>query len=126
LGIKVNCFAVPYGFYNQHVKDVATRAGYEAIFTVYGQPITFRSTMDSLGRYLIEGNKPKVFADAVSMIATSCGGGVPVAEFGASNIASKPAAGETIHNLLPLISENLSAFVAINPGNVTMQESGLR
>src|SRR5437762_7828370 len=44
LGIKVNCFAVPYGFYNQHVKDVATRAGYEAIFTVYGQPITFRST----------------------------------------------------------------------------------
>src|SRR5213080_3569813 len=90
LGIKVNCFAVPYGFYNQHVKDVATRAGYEAIFTVYGQPITFRSTMDSLGRYLIEGNKPKVFVDAISMIATSSGGGAPVAEVGSSNIASKP------------------------------------
>src|SRR5882762_4356265 len=28
LGIKVNCFAVPYGFYNQHVKDVAKNAGY--------------------------------------------------------------------------------------------------
>src|SRR5439155_24247591 len=58
LGIRVNCFAVPYGFYNQHVKDVAKNAGYEGVFTVYGQPITFRSTMDSLGRYLIEGNKP--------------------------------------------------------------------
>ena len=125
LGIKVNCFAVPYGFYNQHVKDVAKGVGYEAVFTVYGQPITFRSTMDSLGRYLIEGNKPKVFVDAISMIATSGGGGVPVAEFGASNIASKPGDGETIRNPLPLISANLSAFGAIDPGSVTMRVSGL-
>src|SRR5213595_2071770 len=125
LGIKVNCFAVPYGFYNQHVKDVATRAGYEAIFTVYGQPITFRSTMDSLGRYLIEGNKPKVFVDAISMIATSSGGGAPVAEVGSSNIASKPTDGETIRNPLPLISANLSAFGAIDLGSVTMRVSGL-
>ena len=59
LGIKVNCFAVPYGFYNQHIKDVCKAAGYEAVFTVYGQPLTYNSPMDSLGRYLIEGNKPK-------------------------------------------------------------------
>src|SRR5947199_10714137 len=119
LGIKVNCFAVPYGFYNQHVKDVATRAGYEAIFTVYGQPITFRSTMDSLGRYLIEGNKPKVFADAVSMIATSSGGGAPVAEFGASNVASKPADCEMLRNTLLLISGNLSDIGAIDASSIT-------
>jgi peptidoglycan/xylan/chitin deacetylase (PgdA/CDA1 family) len=125
LGIKVNCFAVPYGFYNQHVKDVAKGVGYEAIFTVYGQPITFRSTIDSLGRYLIEGNKPKVFVDAISMIATSSGGGAPVAEIGSSNIASKPTDGETIRNALPLISANLSAFGAIDPGSVTMRVSGL-
>src|SRR5438046_3363471 len=75
LGIKVNCFAVPYGFYNQHIKDVAKNAGYEAVFTVYGQPITFRSSMDSLGRYLMEGNKPKVFGEAISMIASSSAGG---------------------------------------------------
>jgi hypothetical protein len=125
LGIKVNCFAVPYGFYNQHIKDVAKNAGYEAVFTVYGQPITFRSTMDSLGRYLIEGNKPKVFVDAISMIATSSGGGVPVAAIGSSNIASKPADGETTRNPLPLITANLSAFGAIDPGSVTMRVSGL-
>ena len=124
LGIKVNCFAVPYGFYNQHVKDVATRAGYEAMFTVYGQPITFRSSMDSLGRYLIEGNKPKVFVDAISMIASSSGGGAPVAAIGSSNIASKPADGETVRNALPLISANLTAFGAIDPGSVTMRVSG--
>src|SRR5438270_3629563 len=125
LGIKVNCFAVPYGFYNQHIKDVAKGVGYEAVFTVYGQPITFRSTVDSLGRYLIEGNKPKVFVDAISMIATSSGGGAPVAEIGSSNVASKPADGETIRNPLPLISANLSAFGAIDPGSVTMRLSGL-
>ena len=49
LGIKVNCFAVPYGFYNEHVKEVAMKAGYEAMFTVYGQPITFRSTDGFVG-----------------------------------------------------------------------------
>src|SRR5438046_8796384 len=125
LGIKVNCFAVPYGFYNQHVKDVAKNAGYEAVFTVYGQQITFRSTMDSLGRYLIEGNKPKVFVDAISMIATSSGGGAPVAAIGSSNIASKPADGDTTRNPLPLITANLSAFGAIDPGSVTMRVSGL-
>src|SRR5437868_4095880 len=125
LGIKVNCFAVPYGFYNQHIKDVAKGVDYEAVFTVYGQPITFRSSLDSLGRYLIEGNKPKVFVDAISMIATSSGGGAPVAEFGASNIASKPGDGETIRNPLPLISANLSAVGAIDPGTVTMRVSGL-
>src|SRR5437868_8930212 len=125
LGVKVNCFAVPYGFYNQHVKDVAKGLGYEAVFTVYGQPITYRSAMDSLGRYLIEGNKPKVFADAIGMIATSSAGGAPMAEIGASNIASKPADGETIRNPLPLISANLSAFGAIDPGSVTMGVRGL-
>src|SRR5207249_2021408 len=41
LGIKVNCFAVPFGNYNEHVKEIARNSGYEAMFTVYGQPITF-------------------------------------------------------------------------------------
>ena len=125
LGIRVNCFAVPYGFYNQHIKDVARQAGYEAVFTVYGQPLTYRSSMDSLGRYLIEANKPKVFSDAIAMIATSSAGGAPVAEIGPANVQSKPGDGETVRNALPLISANLSAFGAIDPGTVTMRVSGL-
>src|SRR2546429_9768403 len=59
------------------------------------------------------------------MIATSGGGGAPVAEIGSSNIASKPADGETTRNPLPLISANLSAFGAIDPGTVAMRVSGL-
>src|SRR5215468_1107568 len=65
LGIKVTCYAVPFGNYNDYVKELARNAGYKAMFTIYGQPIMFTSPMDSLGRYPIEMNKPKVFDDAV-------------------------------------------------------------
>jgi peptidoglycan/xylan/chitin deacetylase (PgdA/CDA1 family) len=125
LGVKVNCFAVPFGNYNDHVKEVARNAGYEAMFTVYGQPITFTSSLDSLGRYAIEANKPKVFADAVKMIGTSTGGGTAVAEVGAADLSTQPADGETVRTGLPLIKANLGRVGAIEPGSVQMRVSGL-
>src|SRR5580765_4618981 len=125
LGIKINCFAVPFGNYNEHVKELARNAGYEAMFTVYGQPITFTSPLDSLGRYAIEANKPKVFADAVKMIGTSSGGAAAVAEVGAANLSTQPADGETVRNALPLIKANLSGIGQIEPGSVQMRVSGL-
>src|SRR6266480_1476908 len=125
LGIKVNCFAVPFGNYNEHVKEIARNSGYEAMFTVYGQPITFTSPLDSIGRYAIEANKPKVFEDAVKMISTSTGGGAAVAEIGAKDLATQPADGETVRTAMPLIKANLSAIGAIEPGSVQMRVSGL-
>jgi hypothetical protein len=125
LGIKVNCFAVPYGFYNQHVKDIARNAGYEAMFTVYGQPITYTSPMDALGRYAIEANKPKVFADALKMIGTSAGGAAAVAEVGAANLSTQPADGETVRTALPLIKANVSGLGQIDPASLQMRVSGL-
>ncbi len=125
LGIKVDCFAVPYGFYNEHVKEVCRNAGYQAIFTVYGQPLTFTSPMDSLGRYLIEGNKPKVFTGALDMIATSAGGAAAVAEVGAAALSAQPADGETVRTALPLIKANLRSLGPIDPKSVQMRVSGL-
>jgi peptidoglycan/xylan/chitin deacetylase (PgdA/CDA1 family) len=125
LGIKVNCFAVPYGFYNEHIKEVCRNAGYEAIFTVYGQPITFNAPASSLGRYLIEANKPKVFTDAVKLIGTSAGGAAAVAEVGATNLSTQPTDGETVRTALPLIKANLSGIRSIDPGSVQMRVSGL-
>src|SRR5260370_10518514 len=121
LGIKINCFAVPFGNYNEHVKELARNAGYEAMFTVYGQPITFTSPMDAIGRYAIEANKPKVFGDAVSMIGTSSGGGTAVAEVGAKDLTTHPADGETVRTALPLIKANLSSIAQIEPGSVHMR-----
>ena len=126
LGIKVNCFAVPFGNYNEHVKEIARKSGYEAMFTVYGQPITFTSPLDSIGRYAIEATKPKVFEDAVKMIATSSGGGAAaVAEVGAKDLSTQPADGETVRTALPLIKANLSPVGVIEPGSVQMRVSGL-
>src|SRR6059036_2279578 len=125
LGIKINCFAVPFGNYNEHVKELARNAGYEAMFTVYGQPITFTSAMDAIGRYAIEANKPKVFEDAVKMIGASTSGGAPVAEVGAKDLATQPADGETVRTALPLIKANLSGIGQIDPGSVQMRVSGL-
>src|SRR6266702_2540795 len=125
LGIKINCFAVPFGNYNEHVKELARNAGYEAMFTVYGQPITFTSPMDSIGRYAIEAKKPKVFADAVSMIGASTGGATAVAEVGPKDLATQPADGETVRTALPLIKANLSSIGQIEPGSVQLRVSGL-
>src|SRR5918996_3861540 len=125
LGIKVNCFAVPFGNYNENVKELARNAGYEAMFTVYGQPITFTSAPDSLGRYAIEANKPKVFADAVKMIGTSTSGASAAAAVGAENLSTQPADGETVRTALPLIKANISSLGAIEPGSVQLRVSGL-
>ncbi len=125
LAIKVNCFAVPLGKYNDHVREVARNAGYEALFTVYGQPLTFSSPLDALGRYAIEANKPKVFEDAVKLIATSSGGGVAVAQVGAADLQTQPTNGETIRTALPMIKANLSSLGAIDPASVQMRVSGL-
>jgi peptidoglycan/xylan/chitin deacetylase (PgdA/CDA1 family) len=127
LGIKVNCFAVPYGFYNEHVKEIARNAGYEAIFTVYGQPITWTSPLDSLGRYAIEANKPKVFDDAVKMIAASSGGagGPAVAAVGPQDLQTEPADGSTTRTALPLIKANLGRVGQIDPASVQLRISGL-
>src|SRR5437867_138671 len=125
LGIKTNCFAVPFGNYNEHVKELARNAGYEAMFKVYGQPITFTSPMDSIGRYAIEANKPKVFADAVSMIGASTGGAHALVEVSAKDLATQPADGETVRTALPLIKANLGRVGGIEPGSVQMRVSGL-
>jgi peptidoglycan/xylan/chitin deacetylase (PgdA/CDA1 family) len=125
LGVKVNCFAVPYGFYNDHIRDVVMKAGYEALFTVYGQPITMHTPLSSVGRYLMEANKPKTFSDAVAAIATTASGPA-VAEVSSSNLQTQPADGETIKNPLPLIKANIASLGVIDPGTVPeMRVSGL-
>lgn len=125
LGIKVNCFAVPFGNWNPQVKETSARVGFEAMFTVYGQPITFRTPNDAIGRYLIEANKPKVFTDAIAAIATSGGGGNPVAQVGAAEMQSQPGNGETVRTAMPLIKASLAGFGAIDAGSVKMRVSGL-
>jgi len=127
LGIKVNSIAVPYGFCNQHVRDIAAKAGYEAVFTVYGQKLTYSSPLDALGRYIIESNKPQLFATAIDFGGRSSQGGGPdpVAELNTAAIETQPADGQTTSELKPPIKANLQNFPSIDAGSLQMRISGL-
>jgi len=125
LGIKVNCFAVPFGYINDQVREFIKKAGYEAVFTVYGQRLTYGAANDSLGRYLLEGNKPKVFAEAINFSGATSGGAAPVAEIAPTNIPTEPADGATVQGSMPLLKANVSAFGAVDPGSIQMRVSGL-
>ena len=125
LGIRVNAFAVPYGKHDDTVRKAVMDAGYEALFTVYGQPLTFGSAPDQLGRYAIEANKPKVFTDALAFGGAASGSGPAVAAVPASTLQTQPAEGETVRTALPLIKANLATMGPIEPGSVQMRISGL-
>jgi peptidoglycan/xylan/chitin deacetylase (PgdA/CDA1 family) len=125
LGIKVDAFAVPYGYYNQHVKDVAKKAGYEALFTVYGQKLTFSSPNDALGRYMIEANKPKVFLDAINFGGSSGASGEAIEEVPTASLRAQPADGAVVSERTPKISANLGGLAQVDPASVKMRVSGL-
>jgi peptidoglycan/xylan/chitin deacetylase (PgdA/CDA1 family) len=125
LGIRVNAFAVPYGKHDETVRKAVMDAGYEGMFTVYGQPITFGSQMDQVGRYLIEANKPKVFSDALNFGGASAGSGPAVAQVTVSTIAPQPAEGETVKTATPLIRANLATLGEFDPATLQMRISGL-
>jgi len=125
LGVKIEALALPFGFYNAHVQDMAKKAGYEAIFTVYGQKIGHSSNNDALGRYMIEANKPKVFASAVRFGSGASMNAEPVAEFTGSAISPEPADNATIKDPRPVIKANLSSLGEIDPATLSMRVSGL-
>jgi peptidoglycan/xylan/chitin deacetylase (PgdA/CDA1 family) len=124
LGIRVNCFAVPFGYYNDRVKEATKQAGFEAVFTVYGQKLTYGSPNDSLGRYMIEANKPKVFEAAITFGGSSGAASAQVEEIPLGSINPQPADGSTASSK-PLIRANLGAIGGIEPGSVKMRVSGL-
>ncbi len=124
LAIRVNCFAFPFGYYNDRVKEATKEARYEGVFTVYGQKLTYNSPNDSLGRYLIEANKPKVFETATTFGGSSSSGGSGATEIPLTSINPQPADGSTASNK-PLIKANLGAVGGIDPASVKMRVSGL-
>ena len=125
LGVKVEALALPYGFYNAHVQEVARKAGYDAIFTVYGQKISHGSPNNALGRYMIEANKPKIFASAVNFGAGSAFAPEAVAEFSGNALSTEPADNATIKEPRPLIKADLGSLGQVDPASLSMRVSSL-
>ena len=125
LGIKIDALALPYGFYNAHVQEMAAKAGYEAIFTVYGQKIGYSSANNALGRFMIEANKPKIFASAVHFGSGASVNSEPVAEFTGNSLSTEPADNATVKEPRPLIKASLGSLGEVDPATLAMRVSSL-
>jgi peptidoglycan/xylan/chitin deacetylase (PgdA/CDA1 family) len=66
LGKTITCFAYPFGDYNTQVEAKVIAAGYEAIFTVAGNPIHVGSPLHSMGRYTLTTPVEKMFTAYVN------------------------------------------------------------
>jgi len=128
LAIRVNALAYPYGMYNSKVTDAVKAAGYEAAFTVYGQPVHHSTEATLLGRYAVGSRQPEIFAKALkdSRIAGQEGAvaAPAVAEVDAASIAPKPADGATVSDPNTVIEANLAAMGAIDPATIELRISG--
>jgi peptidoglycan/xylan/chitin deacetylase (PgdA/CDA1 family) len=124
LGISVKALALPYGYHNEHVRKTASKAGYEAVFTVEGKTITYTTPMDSLGRYIILSNKPNIFAEAVRFGSAAVGASAAPAQVETSAIETEPPNGAIVKEEFPLLKANLSPFGNIDPESVQMRISG--
>jgi len=124
LALKVNCYAVPFGHFNEHIKQLASESGYEALFTVNGQALMFDSPATALGRYAMEGGKPKGFEDALKMLAPSRGASAGVAEVAAVKLVTLPADGEIIRSSPQRITADLTGLGGVDPDTVEMRLSG--
>jgi len=124
LGIQITALAVPYGYYDDHVKEMAAKAGYDMLFTVNGEKLTSDTPMNALGRYMIASNQPRIFASAVNFGARNGAGSVAEA-ISAQWFDPLPADGATIAESKPLIRASLGELGEIHPGTVTLRLSGI-
>jgi peptidoglycan/xylan/chitin deacetylase (PgdA/CDA1 family) len=125
LGIKIVAFAFPYGTHNEIVRKMAMDAGYQALFTVYGQHMAIDARADQLGRYAVESMHPDVFKMAVNFGANDgVAPGVEATQLAAAAMVTQPMNEEKIANIRPVIKANLASMGEVEPASVEMRVSG--
>jgi peptidoglycan/xylan/chitin deacetylase (PgdA/CDA1 family) len=127
LGIKIVALAFPYGTHNEVVRKMAKDAGYEAMFTVYGQHMGFDAPMDQLGRYAFDARHREIFKMAVDFGANQSGAPLAQAasEVPSTSVVTQPANDEHTPNPRPTIKANMASFGEVDPNSVQMRISGL-
>ena len=126
LGVKVDSLALPYGFYNAWVLQVAKDAGYKVVFTVNGQRITNGTPAALMGRFIIEGDKPRVFSEAVRSVAeASDGNGGVVRAVSPRALGTQPRDGAMVSDPRPVVKVNMEGLGASDAAKATMRISGL-
>jgi len=125
LGIKIAAFAFPYGTHNEVVRKMAMEAGYQALFTVYGQHMGIDAPADQLGRYAVESMHPDVFKMAVNFGNNDgVDPGVEAAQLASAAMVTQPMSEEKIPDTRPVIKANLASMGEVEPDSVEMRVSG--
>ena len=125
LGVKIIAFAFPYGTYNEQVRKMAADAGYQALFTVYGQHMGIDARGDELGRYALDSLHPDLFKTVVDFGANDgVDPGVEAAQLAAAAMLTEPMNDEKISNTRPVIKANLASMGNVAPSSVEMRISG--
>jgi peptidoglycan/xylan/chitin deacetylase (PgdA/CDA1 family) len=125
LGVRIVAFAFPYGNYNEQVRKMAADAGYQALFTVYGQHMGIDARADQLGRYALDSMHPDLFKTVVDFGANDgVDPGVEAAQLAAAAMVTEPMNDEKISNTRPMIKANLASMGNVEPKSVEMRISG--
>jgi len=125
LGIKIVAFAFPYGTHNEQVRKMATEAGYQAQFTVYGQHMGIDAPADQIGRYALDSQHPDLFKTVVDFGANDAvDPGTQAAQLAAAAMVTEPMNDEKISNTRPVIKANLASMGNVDPKSVEMRVSG--
>jgi len=105
---------------------MALEAGYEALFTVYGQHMGIDAPADQLGRYAIESTHPDVFKAALNFGANGepASGPIASAQLAAASMVTQPMNDEHISDSKPTIKANLATMGEVEPTSVEMRVSG--
>lgn len=125
LGIKIVAFAFPYGTHNEQVRKMATEAGFQAQFTVYGQHMGIDAPADQIGRYALDSLHPDLFKTVVDFGANDAvDPGTQAAQLAAAAMVTEPMNDEKISNTRPVIKANLASMGNVDPKSVEMRVSG--
>ena len=104
---------------------MAMDAGYQALFTVYGQHMGIDAAADQLGRYAVESIHPDIFKMAVNFGNNDgVGPGVETAQLASAAMVTQPMNEEKIPDTRPVIKANLASMGDVEPNSVEMRVSG--
>ena len=108
---QIKYFAYPYGDYNKQVQDKVIASGFEAIFTVAGNPVHATTSQYRMGRYVITSPEEKDFAGYLRQGALSI-------------MAATPEPGATESNPRPVISAVLNYAGHLDPKSIQATVKG--
>jgi peptidoglycan/xylan/chitin deacetylase (PgdA/CDA1 family) len=135
LGVKVNTFAYPGGYYTQEMAQKARGEwGYEALFTCNPVRTSWDTPIAEIGRFIIYGNDPSDrnfhaatgFHGAAEELGRQLLGG-EIGDDGTPQpplVVVKPGENETVTDRRPIIDVDLSRLQGIAPESVTMRLAG--